>query len=332
MVAPVVGALAWRFIFADGYGMINSLAASRRRAARSGSPTSGWRGSRIVIANLWMALPFDILVLLAGLASLPPSRSRRRRSTAPRLRRCLSLVVLPLLKPVIAVILVVRLADAFRIFDVVYVLTGGGPAKRPTCSRPSSTGRCSRVFDFPGGAAAAVLLVLRHGLSLICCGRAAARCIRTPVVTRRGSSFAGVWLFLLVVCAPFPVPIFWIVSTSLKPTPRSSVTPRAVTPGARRSITMASHCRAISDDTCVNSLVAAGGATTLGFVLAVPAAWGFAKFPLSPARAALLPSRRHAGLPADRAGAAVLPAVCGHRASSIRRSTSSSVTCRSSCR
>ena len=69
-------------------------------------------------------------------------------------------IILPLLRPVIAVILVVRLADAFRIFDVVYVLTGGGPANSTDVLSTFIYRQMFTVFDFPGGAAAAILLVL----------------------------------------------------------------------------------------------------------------------------------------------------------------------------
>ena len=87
MVAPVVGALAWRFIFVDGYGMIDF---DRRRCSAPSGPlwfADIWLArASIVIANLWMALPFDILVLLAGLASLPTDpieAAQRRRRHAP---------------------------------------------------------------------------------------------------------------------------------------------------------------------------------------------------------------------------------------------------------
>ena len=161
MVAPVVGALAWRFIFVDGYGHDRfDRRRVRRRAARCGSPTSGWRGRSIVIANLWMALPFDILVLLAGLASLPTEPLEAAQVDGATPGQILVVIILPLLKPVIAVILVVRLADAFRIFDVVYVLTGGGPANATDVLSTYIYRQMFTAFDFPGGAAAAVLLVL----------------------------------------------------------------------------------------------------------------------------------------------------------------------------
>ena len=71
MVAPVVGALAWRWMFADAYGVIDSI------FARFGGEGPLWFSNiwlaraAIVITNLWLALPFDILMLVAGLASLP---------------------------------------------------------------------------------------------------------------------------------------------------------------------------------------------------------------------------------------------------------------------
>jgi multiple sugar transport system permease protein len=168
MVAPVVGALAWRFIFVDGYGMIDSL------AGHFGTEGPLWFAdvwlarATIVIANLWMALPFDILVLLAGLASLPPEPIEAARVDGATPTQVLVEIVLPLLKPVIAIILVVRLADALRIFDVVYVLTGGGPANSTDVLSTYIFRQMFTVFDFPGGAAAAVLLVLvTAGFSLL---------------------------------------------------------------------------------------------------------------------------------------------------------------------
>ena len=112
-----------------------------------------------------------------------------------------------------------------------------------------------------------------------------------------------------MVCALILVPIFWILSTSLKPTGEILVTPTSLLP---RHPTLDHYGVALSGDFrryLRNSLIAAGGATALGILLAVPAAWGFAKFPF-PGSAALLGfTVGHPGLSADRAGPAVLPAV-----------------------
>ena len=160
MVAPIVGALAWRFILVDGYGMIDSIAGAFGADGPLWFADIWLARSSIVVANLWMALPFDVLVLLAGLASLPsePLESARVDGATPW--QLLVLVMLPLLKPVIALIFVVRLADAFRIFDVVYVLTGGGPANATDVMSTYIYRQMFTALDFPGGAAASVLLVL----------------------------------------------------------------------------------------------------------------------------------------------------------------------------
>ena len=160
MVAPVVGALAWRFIFVDGYGMIDSLFGLFGASGPLWFSDIWLARITIVIANLWMALPFDILVLLAGLASLPTDPIEAAQMDGASSTQVLLSIILPLLKPVIAVILVIRMADAFRIFDVVYVLTGGGPANSTDVLSTFIYRQMFTVFDFPGGAAAAILLVV----------------------------------------------------------------------------------------------------------------------------------------------------------------------------
>ncbi len=160
MVAPIVGALAWRFIFVDGYGMIDLIAASFGTSGPLWFADIWLARATIVVANLWMALPFDILVLLAGLAALPTDPLEAAKVDGATPQQLLVFIILPLLKPVIAVILVVRLADAFRIFDVVYVLTGGGPANATDVLSTYIYRQMFTALDFPGGAAAAVLLVL----------------------------------------------------------------------------------------------------------------------------------------------------------------------------
>ncbi len=168
MVAPVVGALAWRFIFADGYGMLDSVLESFGSSGPLWFADVWLARATIVVANLWMALPFDVLVLLAGLASLPSEPLEAAQVDGASGWQILGTIILPLLKPVIAVILVVRMADAFRIFDVVYVLTGGGPANTTDVLSTYIYRQMFTVFDFPGGAAAAVLLVLiTAGFSLL---------------------------------------------------------------------------------------------------------------------------------------------------------------------
>lgn len=88
----------------------------------------------------------------------------------------------------------------------------------------------------------------------------------------------GVQAFLLVVAVLTLVPIYWIVSTSVKPTPEILVTPTSL---VTANPTLDHFATALSGDFrryLTNSLIAASGTTLIGLMLSVPAAWGFAKF------------------------------------------------------
>ena len=165
MVAPVVGALAWRFMFASGYGLIDSVAHMLGASGPLWFSNIWLARATIVIANLWLALPFDILVLLAGLANLPQEPLEAATVDGASPLQILTHVTLPLLRPVIAVILVILVADAFRIFDVVYVLTGGGPANGTDVLSTFIYREMFSAFHFAGGAAASVLLVIVTSLA-----------------------------------------------------------------------------------------------------------------------------------------------------------------------
>ena len=165
MVAPVVGALAWRFMFADGYGLIDTVATHLGLDGPLWFADIWLARTTIVVANLWLALPFDILVLLAGLTALPSDPIEAARVDGASPWQMLWLVTLPLLRPVIAIIFVVRFADAFRIFDVVYILTGSGPGNATDVLSTYIYRRMFTALDFSGGAAASILLVIVTSLA-----------------------------------------------------------------------------------------------------------------------------------------------------------------------
>jgi multiple sugar transport system permease protein len=91
-------------------------------------------------------------------------------------------------------------------------------------------------------------------------------------------SNAGTYAFLIAVSILMLMPIYWIFATSIKPTSEILVTPtRLITANP----TLEHYAAALAGDFrrfLLNSMIAASGATAIGFVLSVPAAWGFAKF------------------------------------------------------
>jgi multiple sugar transport system permease protein len=131
MLAPVVVGLTWRFIFADQYGILN-WTLYRMRLLSNPSNILWLSDKRIalfscVIADVWLTTPFMMLVLLAGLQNIPPQLVEAAKIDGASPLQVFRMVVLPLLAPVIAVALSIRLIDAFRTFDIIWMLTQGGP-------------------------------------------------------------------------------------------------------------------------------------------------------------------------------------------------------------
>ena len=160
MVAPVVYGLKWRWLFADQYGIINALLNKLGFEAPLWFTQVSTSWVTIIVANLWLATPFVILVLLAGLGGLSEELNEAAAIDGANHIQTFFHIILPQLKPTILVILVIRLTDAFRIYDLVYILTGGGPGGG---TEVLSTFIYKRIFSdwkFGQGSAAAFLVML----------------------------------------------------------------------------------------------------------------------------------------------------------------------------
>jgi ABC-type sugar transport system permease subunit len=115
----VVAALVWRFMF-DSQGVASLV--YRDWLSR---PLSAW--VPLVLGDAWKSTPFVALLLLAGLQSIDASLHEAARMDGASAWRRFTHITLPLLRPAMTVALIFRTLDAFRVFDLVYILTGGGP-------------------------------------------------------------------------------------------------------------------------------------------------------------------------------------------------------------
>jgi ABC-type sugar transport system permease subunit len=128
-IPTVVAALLWRFLFDTEAGIANALLVGAGvleepivwfiRAATAWVP--------VILADVWKTTPFVALLLLAGLQNIDESLYEAASVDGAGPWWQLRYVTLPLLKPAILVVLIFRTLDAFRVFDLIYVLTGGGP-------------------------------------------------------------------------------------------------------------------------------------------------------------------------------------------------------------
>ena len=169
MVAPVVSGLQWRWMFADQYGVINHLLSQLGIDPPLWLTTANGSWVAIIVANLWLATPFVILVLLAGLGGLSEEMNEAAEIDGANKWQVFRHIILPQLKPTILIILVIRITDAFRIYDLVYILTGGGPGGK---TEVLSTYIYKRIFtdwEFGKGAAASfMVMILISVISFIC--------------------------------------------------------------------------------------------------------------------------------------------------------------------
>jgi len=87
----------------------------------------GWALTSVIIVDIWQWTPFAFLVFLAALQGLPDELIEAARIDGASTGAILWHVVLPLLQPVIIIVLLLRLAEALKLFDIPFALTGGGP-------------------------------------------------------------------------------------------------------------------------------------------------------------------------------------------------------------
>src|SRR5213079_2871948 len=129
MVAPVIAAIMMRWMFNDQFGIVNAVLEG---LGLEGQP---WLVERwtafgvIVMTDIWLWTPWYTLLLLAGLQSLPREPFEAAAIDGTSTWRVFTHLTLPMLRPVIVVCVVIRAIDAFRTFDIVWTLTGGGPGR-----------------------------------------------------------------------------------------------------------------------------------------------------------------------------------------------------------
>ncbi len=123
-IPTVVSAKMWEWMYNTDFGILNYLLGAEVNWL--GSPL--WALNAAVFMDVWKTTPFVAILLMAGLQVIPRELFQAARIDGAGSWAVFRKITLPLLKPVILVVLIFRTLDAFRVFDAVYVLTGGGPA------------------------------------------------------------------------------------------------------------------------------------------------------------------------------------------------------------
>lgn len=129
MIMSVIAALSWRYIFNNDYGLIKYI------TSLVGLNPPMWFAHpftalmSLAILDIWQNTPFSILVFFAGLQSFPESQLESAAIDGSSYLSTIRYIVVPALKPIFLLVFLLRVVDGYKLFDYVFMLTGGGPGK-----------------------------------------------------------------------------------------------------------------------------------------------------------------------------------------------------------
>ena len=127
MIAPIAVGLTWRYLFDAQFGLLNAL------LGLLGAAPVAWLAQEhtaliaIIVADIWQWTPFVFIMMIAGLANVDNSVLEAASIDGASWWQTTWRVKLPMVRDVIAITLLMRLIDAFRVLEVIYILTFGGP-------------------------------------------------------------------------------------------------------------------------------------------------------------------------------------------------------------
>jgi len=233
----------------------------------------------LALVDVWQWTPLIMLITLAGLASLPrePYEAAHLDGASPR--QAFWHITLPLLRPALVVAILFRAIDALKTFDIIFVMTQGGPANATDHQSPALQ---------PG------VLLLQHGLRLVhgrraLCPRhgrladpdqgAAEHDVVRGSARRRWLSTAGFYALAALFMLPTVFVFYWMLTLSLKPQIEATAYPPSF---VRFSVTLAGYREVFTKYPFFlytwNSLVVATGCTLLGLAVGLPAAYSIARW------------------------------------------------------
>jgi multiple sugar transport system permease protein len=160
MMAPIVVAILWKIMLAGSWGLLSYNILERfgilTDTSVLASPALALYA--LVFIDVWQWTPFVLLALFAGLQALPVTPYRAAQIDGASALQIFRRLTLPLMTPLMAVIVLLRIIDAFKVFDTIFLLTGGGPGQ---ATESVSLFAYKTVFDFWNlGAATATAVVV----------------------------------------------------------------------------------------------------------------------------------------------------------------------------
>lgn len=162
-IPTVVSARMWEWMYNADFGVLNYL--FQARINWLGSPA--WAMHAAIAMDVWKSTPFVALLLLAGLQSIPRELYHAAAVDGASRWTMFRRITWPALLPLILVVLIFRTIDAFRVFDAIYVLTGGGPGSSTETVSIYAYKLLFQTLEFGYGSAVAVAVLMSVALATL---------------------------------------------------------------------------------------------------------------------------------------------------------------------
>jgi raffinose/stachyose/melibiose transport system permease protein len=162
IIAPIAVATMWRWMYDPFFGLFNSTFT----ALGLQGLIQDWLGDRNValysmfIASVWQTVGFSLVLFLAGLQNVSQTLIEASRIDGAGRFQVFRHVTLPALRPSITIVLILSIINSLKAFDIVYGMTGGGPAQSTQMLALWAFTQAMQLGDFGRGAAISVVLLL----------------------------------------------------------------------------------------------------------------------------------------------------------------------------
>ena len=169
VLPAVVSASLWRWIYSGSYGLLNAILGIfgiETTEAWLVNPSTAL--AAVIVANIWVGIPFHMMLIYAGLQGVPLSLYEAASIDGATAWQRFWRITWPLMRPVVLITLLLGFVHTFKVFDIIYVMTAGGPAQTTNVLSISVYTLSFEYFRLGDGAAAAnVLLIIPLLLSVI---------------------------------------------------------------------------------------------------------------------------------------------------------------------
>jgi multiple sugar transport system permease protein len=129
IMTPIAVSYMWRVIYAPSTGILNYSLSKIGITGPLWIADVHWALPSLIVVDIWQWTPFLALIFLSGLMSLPQDSLEAAKVDGASAPKSFWYITLPLMRPIIVIAVLIRLIDSFKLFDIVYAMTGGGPLR-----------------------------------------------------------------------------------------------------------------------------------------------------------------------------------------------------------